>query len=41
MVVDDLDVQPETMLWPTFDVLWNASGLPTSPNYDGDPWSRH
>jgi hypothetical protein len=35
-VVEDLTLNPATILKPSFDVIWNASGLAGSPHYTSD-----
>lgn len=32
--IEDRSSQPEVILRPIFDSVWNAAGLPRSPNYD-------
>jgi len=34
IVIEDVHFDPEILLRPVFDALWNASGQPCCPNYD-------
>ncbi len=38
VLVEKLDVEPEDILKPTLDVIWNAAGLPGSMYYKDGKW---
>jgi hypothetical protein len=41
-IIEDLAADPIAMLRPTFDLVWNASGLTRSFNFDQDGrWAGH